>query len=127
MPDSTLTQNESYGGIITPTVWVRPVCMPFTSRLRRQPSCLEASSTRRQVSSPNRSMAPPRIREAAANGTLAASATSFRRGTGEWAIDVDCTLEQPHRQDCPTGRQPRESPVNYFTLPALLFSSPQLW
>ena len=43
MPDSTLTQNESNGGIITPIVCVRPVCMPLTSRFRRQPSCREAS------------------------------------------------------------------------------------
>ena len=86
MPDSTLTQNESNGGIITPIVCVRPVCMPLTSRLRRQPSWREASSTRRHVSSPNRSRSPRRIRDAAASETLAALATSFRRGTGELAI-----------------------------------------
>ena len=86
MPESTLTQNESYGGIITPIVWVRPVCMPLTSRFRRQPSCREASSTRRHVSSPNRSRSPRRMREAAASETLAALATSFSRGTCEFAI-----------------------------------------
>src|SRR3954462_5104281 len=86
MPERTLTQNESYGGIITPMVWVRPVCMPLTSRLRRQPSCWEASRTRRQVSSPKRSRSPRRMREAAARDTLAALATSFNRGTCEDGI-----------------------------------------
>ncbi len=86
MPERTLTQNESYGGIMTPMVWVRPVCMPLTSRLRRQPSCCEASRTRRQVSSPKRSRSPRRMREAAARETLAAFATSFNRGTCEVGI-----------------------------------------
>src|SRR5262245_2614957 len=87
MPESTLTQNESNGGIITPTVLVWPVCIPLTSRLRRQPSSRDASSTRRQVSSPNRSRSPRRIREAAAKETLAAFATSLSRGTEELAIE----------------------------------------
>lgn len=39
------------GGITTPMVRVFPVCIPLTSRFRRQPSFREAASTRCRVSS----------------------------------------------------------------------------
>src|SRR5690606_17703729 len=54
-----------------------------TSRLRRQPNARAASSTRSQVSSPNRCRSPRRIRDAALNETFALAATSFNRGTCE--------------------------------------------
>ena len=92
IPASTSTQNESYGGIITPIILVRPVRMPLTSRLRRQTSCRAASRTRWTcvLRAPKRSVLPQNAGSGAIE-TLAAFATSFKTGcgrTGRWSLPL---------------------------------------